>query len=266
MAEEYGNRDKGIETADQVPDDLAKVLSDCGAVAIAFSGGVDSSYLLYAASRCTDRVTAYYVRSQFQPEFELDDARKVAGYCGTQLKVLELDVLADEKVRSNPTDRCYFCKKKIMDAISREAGADGYKIIIDGSNASDDEDDRPGSKALAELGVRSPLKECCIDKDMVRALAKEAGLHVWDKPAYACLATRIPAGVPITAEALKTTEKAEKILHDMGYRDFRVRLRGKDALIQVTERQHAKAVADYEHIAERLCGMYEHITIDDQTR
>ena len=235
-------------------------------VAVAFSGGVDSSYLLYAASRYADRVTAFYVKSQFQPAFELEDARKVAGYCGTELKVIPLDVLADNLVRSNPPDRCYHCKKVIMGAIVKAASADGYGVVFDGSNASDDEDDRPGSRALAEFGVRSPLKECGIDKTQVRALAKEAGLHVWDKPAYACLATRISAGVPITAEALQTTEKAEKILHDMGFRDFRVRLRGEDALIQLTESQHARALSEQEFISERLKGMYRNIMIDDHTR
>ncbi len=265
MAEIRG-KDKGIKTADHVPEALAEVLAGFRDVAVAFSGGVDSSYLLYAASKCADRVTAYYVRSQFQPAFELEDACRVAGYCGTEMKVISLDVLSDEEIRSNPSDRCYHCKKRIMGAIAEAAAAEGYEIIIDGGNASDDENDRPGTRALSELGVRSPLKECGIDKDHVRALAKDAGLHVWDKPAYACLATRIPTGVPITAEALKTTERAEKILYDMGFRDFRVRLRGEDALIQVTESQHDKAVSEKGLIDERLCGMYRETVIDDHTR
>jgi len=235
-------------------------------VAVAFSGGVDSSYLLYAASRYADSVTAYYVSSQFQPAFELEDARRVAAYCGAEMKVIPFDILSDESVRANPADRCYYCKKRIMGAIIEAAAADGYGTVIDGSNASDDDSDRPGHAALAEFGIRSPLRECGLEKDRIRALAKEAGIHVWNKPAYACLATRIPAGVPITEEVLTKTERAESILYEMGFRDFRIRLRDGDALIQVTENQHATAVSGYAQIAERLSGMYENVVIDDHTR
>ena len=128
--------------------------------AVAFSGGVDSSYLLYAALQAGADVRAYYVRSQFQPTFEFEDACKIAESIGAEMRVIELDVLSDEKVRANPSDRCYFCKQHIMGEIIRAAASDGYDLVVDGTNASDDLSDRPGARALKELGVRSPLREC----------------------------------------------------------------------------------------------------------
>ena len=256
----------GKNSVDHVPGPLAEVLARCGEAAVAFSGGVDSSYLLYAASKCADRVTAYYVKAQFQPGFELDDARKTAEYCGAELKVIPLDILADEAVSSNPEDRCYHCKSRIMSAIIEAAEADGYGLVMDGSNASDDEDDRPGSRALKELGIRSPLRECGMDKEQIRALAKEAGLHVWNKPAYACLATRIPAGERISPDKLEKTELAEKLLHGMGFSDFRVRLRNGGALVQVKDDQYAKALAEKKAIVSALSSMYSSVSIDTETR
>ena len=128
-------------------------------VAIAFSGGVDSAYLLYAAAKAGAEVKAYYVRSAFQPEFEFEDAKRMADMIGCRLMVIEADVLSDEKVASNPENRCYYCKQHIMSAITDAAAADGFDIICDGTNASDDADDRPGFKALGEYGIRSPLRE-----------------------------------------------------------------------------------------------------------
>ena len=207
-------------------------------VAVAFSGGVDSSYLLYAAKKHGADVTAYYVKSQFQPEFEFEDAKKIAELTGAEMKVLKVDALSDPRVRANPADRCYWCKRNIMGAVTRAAAGDGFALIIDGTNASDPSDDRPGMRALKEFGIRSPLRECGITKAEVRERSKEAGLPVWDKPAYACLATRIQTGEEITEEDLARTEKAEAAISDMGFRDFRVRLRGGNALLQVTSEQH----------------------------
>ena len=128
-------------------------------VALAFSGGVDSAYLLYAAKNAAADVTAYYVKSAFQPEFETRDALRLARELGANMKVLELDILCDSTVTSNPDDRCYYCKKQIFTAIVQAARADGYDVLIDGTNASDDAADRPGIRALEELSVRSPLRE-----------------------------------------------------------------------------------------------------------
>ena len=234
--------------------------------AIAFSGGVDSAYLLYAAAKAGADMKAYYVKSAFQPEFEFRDAVKLAEMIGCGLQVIDVDVLSDEKVTSNPQDRCYYCKQRIMSAIMQAAGNDGYDILCDGTNASDDADDRPGFKALGEYGIKSPLRECGLTKEDIRKASREAGLPTWNKPAYACLATRILTGEMITGEKLLVTEKAESILYDMGFRDFRVRMRGKNALVQVTESQIADAFAREEEIREALSDLYEYVNIDGSPR
>ena len=234
--------------------------------AVAFSGGVDSAYLLMAAREAGADVRAYCVKSQFQPEFELDDARKMAEAAGVQLKIIELDVLSDPRVRANPEDRCYWCKRNIMRAITGAASEDGYDLVLDGTNASDPADDRPGMRALAEFGIRSPLRECGITKAEVRQGAREYGLPVWNKPAYACLATRIPSGTEIREEDLRKTEKAETMLHEMGFRDFRVRLRDGSALVQVTAAQRDMAEEKRPEIEKAIGDMYRSVIIDDRTR
>ena len=134
-------------------------------VAIAFSGGVDSSYLLYAAKQYAKRFTAYYVKSVFQPEFEYRDAVRLAEELGADISVIEADVLSSEDVKRNPENRCYYCKQLIFSNIKKKALEDGYTVVLDGTNASDDVNDRPGMKALKELEVRSPLRECGLTKD-----------------------------------------------------------------------------------------------------
>lgn len=159
--------------------------------AIAFSGGVDSAYLLYAAKKYAEEVRAYYVKSEFQPRFELEDAVRLAQDIGTDITVLEQSVLSVPQVAENPADRCYHCKTAIFTAVMKAADADGFSVLLDGTNASDDAQDRPGMRALRELSVRSPLRECGLTKQEIRRLSKAAGLFTWNKPAYACLATRI---------------------------------------------------------------------------
>ena len=203
--------------------DLKEFFEKYPEVAIAFSGGVDSSYLLYAAKQYAERCTAYYVKSDFQPEFEYRDAKKLAEELKAEMCVINLDVLDSEDVRRNPENRCYYCKQLIFSTIKEKAASDGYTVLLDGTNASDDVNDRPGMKALQELEVKSPLRECGLTKDVVRKLSKEAGLFNWDKPAYACLATRIPANEPIDRKKLERIEKAEDYLFSMGFTDFRVR-------------------------------------------
>ncbi len=216
---------------------LSSFFKENCSIAIAFSGGVDSSYLLYMANKYAKNVTAYYVKTQFQPHFELEDAGNLAQMLGARIKIIELDVLCDSDVKKNPENRCYYCKKRLFSTICDTARKDGYTLIIDGTNASDEEGDRPGMKALRELSVRSPLRECGLIKDEIRKLSKEAGLFTWDKPAYACLATRIPTGVELTEEKLIRTEKAEDFLFTLGFCDFRVRELKNAAQIQIKEEQ-----------------------------
>ena len=221
-------------------------------VALAFSGGVDSAYLLYAGLQAGCDIHAYYVKSAFQPQFELEDATKLAKELDAKMTILELDVLSEPLIVQNPANRCYFCKKKIFTRIIEAAKADGYDVIIDGNNASDDASERPGMKAVQELSVLSPLRECGLTKEEIRKLSKEAGLFTWDKPAYACLATRIPTGIEITADKLHATEVSEKALANLGFTDFRIRLSGKDAKIQVKEEQLEKLLLYRKEILEKL--------------
>ena len=234
--------------------------------ALAFSGGVDSAYLLYAAGKYGAQVNAYYVHTAFQPAFELRDAQRLARELGAELKVLELDILEDETLVSNPANRCYFCKKRIFSAIREAALEDGFRLILDGTNASDSEADRPGIKALQELSVRSPLRECGLTKPEIRRLSKEAGLFTHDKPAYACLATRIPTGDAITPEKLARTEEAEGYLHGLGLRDFRVRTLGNLARIQVTESDLETVLKNREVILSHLKKLYSGVMLDLEVR
>lgn len=235
-------------------------------VAIAFSGGVDSAYLLYAAVRCGAQVKAYYVKSDFQPQFELDDAEVLAEQFGVQMEILPLDILCNAAVTANPVDRCYYCKRAIFQTILNAAKADGFRLLLDGTNASDDADDRPGMKALAELSVRSPLRECGLTKAEIRRLSKESDLFTHDKPAYACLATRIPTGEPITAEKLRRTEEAESYLASLGFRDFRVRSFGDTAKIQAAASDLPKIMEHRESIVKELKQQFTSVLLDLEVR
>ncbi len=234
--------------------------------AVAFSGGTDSAYLLYAAARYARQVRAYCARSPFQPAFEWEDARRLAGELGVGLRAVELDVLALPEVAANPPERCYHCKRAVFSAISQAARADGFPLLIDGTNASDDAAGRPGMRALEELSVRSPLRECGLTKGEVRRLSKEAGLFTWDKPAYACLATRIPAGEEITREKLQKTEAAESLLFSLGFSDFRVRLLGGRAMIQLPEGQLPLLLERRGQVLDGLKGKYSAVLLDLEPR
>ena len=169
--------------------------------ALGFSGGVDSSYLLYAGIKAGADIRPYFIKTAFQPEFELEDAKRLCAQLGAELYIIELDALTNPDVVKNPANRCYYCKTGLFGTLQQRAKADGYTVLLDGTNASDDAGDRPGMKALTEMSVLSPLRLCGLSKAQIRELSREAGLFTWDKPAYACLATRVPTGEAIT-EAL----------------------------------------------------------------
>lgn len=234
--------------------------------AIAFSGGVDSAYLLYAAVHSGAEVCAYYVKSAFQPEFELQDAKRLARQLGVPLRILPVDILKNQIVCSNPDNRCYFCKKEIFTAIAGAARQDGFSLLLDGTNASDDVQDRPGMRALQELSVRSPLRECGLTKPEIRELSRKADLFTWNKPAYACLATRIPTGTEVTAQRLAATQTAEDFLLQLGFSDFRVRLLGEDAKLQVRAEQLPLLLTHREEIVAKLKTLYAHVLLDLEVR
>ena len=236
------------------------------AAAIAFSGGVDSAFLLAMAVRCGARVKAYYVKTAFQPQFELDDACRLAEELGADMEILPVDILCHGIIAANPADRCYHCKKVIFETIIQAAERDGFTVLLDGTNASDDASDRPGMRVLRELSVRSPLRECGLHKDEIRRLSKEAGLFTWDKPAYACLATRIPTGEGITIQKLERTEKAESYLTSLGFRDFRVRSEKDIAKLQITEKDLPDVLEHREEIINELKQHYKAVLLDLEVR
>jgi len=235
-------------------------------VALAFSGGVDSAYLLYIAKKCGAEVCAYYVKTPFQPQFEYNDALLLAKQLHVPMTVLELDVLSDPTIAANPKMRCYHCKKKIFTAILEQAKQDGYPLVIDGTNASDACADRPGMQALLEFGIRSPLRECGLTKADIRKLSKEANLFTHDKPSYACLATRIPTGTPITADLLNKTERSEEFLKALGFADFRIRHLSGSAKLEVRESQLPLLLRHREVILSELKKDYTTVLLDLEVR
>ena len=245
---------------------LKQFFESCPEVAIAFSGGVDSAYLLYAAKRYGRRVKAYYVKTAFQPGFELEDGFRLAAELDADIEVLDVDILCHPDITTNPADRCYYCKKELFSHILKAAKEDGFSVLLDGTNASDEASDRPGMRAITELSVRSPLRELGLTKAEIRRLSKEAGLFTHDKPAYACLATRIPTGEAITMEQLKRTEQAESYLSNIGFRDFRVRSQGDTAKLQVTEKDLPLLMGHREAVLRELKKHYTSIVLDLEVR
>ena len=234
--------------------------------ALAFSGGVDSAYLLWAGRHWGCDLTAYYVRTAFQPEFEYEDARRLAEEVGVPLRVVEADILSVPLAAANGPDRCYHCKRALFALLWEAARRDGHTLLLDGTNASDDAGDRPGMRALQELEVRSPLRECGLTKAEIRAQSKKAGLFTWNKPAYACLATRIPTGTAITAGDLERVEAAEGALFALGFTDFRVRLLSGAARIQLPADQWDRASEQREAIRKALSPRFDAVLLDLETR
>lgn len=235
-------------------------------VGVAFSGGVDSAWLLHEAVRLAERTAAYFVRTPFQPDFERTDAEDTARRLGARLTVIDYDILTVPAAAANPPDRCYYCKKALFTRLMAAAAADGFPVVADGSNASDDAGDRPGMRALRELGVCSPLRECGVTKAEIRREARKAALPVWDKPSYACLATRIPAGTKITARDLDRVARGEAAFAAAGLTDFRLRLRGENGLLQVRREQTALARERLPQLRERLSADFREITLDGVPR
>lgn len=235
-------------------------------VAVAFSGGVDSSVLLALSKKYAKEFKAYYVKSAFQPQFELNDALEVAKLLNAETKIINADILSNDTVTANPENRCYHCKKTIFGEIIKHAEKDGFNTVIEGTNASDDLSDRPGYKALRELGVLSPLLECGYTKSDIRKAAAELNLPVADKPSYACLATRIPVGTKITAELLTKTEAAENALMKIGFKNFRVRYDNGAAKLELGRAERELFNKKKDEVYSALSPLYKTVDLNPKER
>lgn len=215
---------------------LEEVLSPHDPVALAYSGGVDSSFLAWFIRTVMQKeLFAFFVKSPFISSREYENVLRVAGEIGLELHEIELDILGLDPVAKNPVERCYFCKKQVMTSILKRAGELKCSVLVDGTNAGDSKAYRPGQRALRELGVLSPLALSGLEKTQIRELSRLAGLSTWNKPSQSCLATRIPYGTALTLEILSRIERAEAFLCDLGFNQVRVRVHGEElARIEVS--------------------------------
>lgn len=222
-------------TPEQKLEKLKHFLQKKGSAVIAFSGGVDSTFLLHVARDVLgDGVIAVTFDSKIHPRREIAQAQKMAAFCKVRHLILKDDsLLSNGDFLSNPSERCYICKKIMMGKLKEKAKELGISAVMDGANADDLNDFRPGMQAAAEVGILSPLKEVGLGKSEIRRLARQEGLPVWDKPSSPCLCSRIPYGQPITLQKLDQIEKGENLLNELGFGEMRLRHHGDLARIEI---------------------------------
>ena len=258
--------DRKSGSAGEKLEKLRELLTGYGSLAVAYSGGLDSSFLLkVAVDVLGQKAIGVTARSSTYPEREYNESIEFARGIGVRQVVIESEELEIEGFTSNPPRRCYFCKKELFTKLQQVAREEGIDYIADGSNADDVHDFRPGMEAAAELGVVSPLKQAELTKDDIRTLSKQMELPTWDKPSFACLSSRFPYGHEITPDKLQMVGAAEDFLRDLGFRQMRVRHHGDIARIEVLQEDIA-TISDPEmrrKVTAKLRQIgYHYVTID----
>lgn len=246
---------------------LKDILLSLDSVIVAYSGGVDSSFLAKVAfDTLGEKSLAVTATSETYPERELDEAVATAKTIGINHLVICSDELTDPNFRKNPQDRCYYCKSELFSKLMALRWSKGLGFVIDGANLDDLQDYRPGSRAKEEKGVRSPLQEAGMTKEDIRLLSKELGLPTWNKPSLACLSSRLPYGEEITVEKLKIIDQAETALRELGFTELRVRYHQDIARIELPRQEFAKLTESViDQIVSRLKGLgFTYVTLDLQ--
>lgn len=243
---------------------MKAVIAPLGRVLVAFSGGIDSTLVLKVACDLLGKdVLGVTAASPSLPKEELQEAADLAGRIGARHRVVETLELRNPAYAANPVNRCYFCKTELYSVLAPLAAREGYHSILDGTHAGDVEDFRPGQKAAREHQVVSPLKEAGFVKEEIQALARRLGLPNWDKPAAPCLSSRIPHGIPVTAEVLGQIENAERVLRALGFRQLRVRHHNEIARIEVAPDEFSRLIENREAVLRGLKEAgYRFVTLD----
>ncbi len=245
---------------------LQSILTEMEEAVIAYSGGVDSAFLLkVAVDVLGDKAQAVLAVSPTYPSREFEKAKEVAAAIGAKLTIIETNEMEDDKFRSNPVNRCYFCKSELFTEITKLAKTNRYKNLVDGSNFDDLGDHRPGMKALKEQGVRSPLQEAGLNKAEIRELSNRLGLPTWDKDALACLSSRFPYGETIDLQKLRMVDEIENYMFDLGFRNIRARHQKTTLKIEVSPACLKRFFEDETRqkvVAKAKSLGYKYVTVD----